>query len=57
MVKVRFQGTKKEMTWLLTIFRQMPEVKVSEISEMYRNKGTARYFRMYMEAEPEKTRE
>lgn len=53
MVKIRLQGTIREMKWLCKILEQDKRIKVLEISEPYANKGTNRHFRVYAEVEKE----
>ena len=40
MVKVRLQGTKEDMEWLEKQMENLPNVKITESSETFRNKGT-----------------
>ena len=49
MIKVRMQGTKEDMEWLQKKLEECPEVKITEISEAFSNKGTNKYFRQYLE--------
>ncbi|MBQ8232394.1 MAG: hypothetical protein IJZ34_10780 [Lachnospiraceae bacterium] len=51
MVKMRLQGTKEDMEWLEEQLVKLPNVQISESSEVYRNKGTNNYFRKYLEIE------
>ena len=51
MVKVRLQGTKEEMEWLEKQMEQIPNVQITESSELFSNKGTNKYFRKYLEIE------
>ena len=51
MVKVRLQGTKEDMEWLEEQLLQIPNVKLTESSEIFSNKGTNKYFRKYLEVE------
>lgn len=53
MVKIRLQGTIRDMKWLCKILEQDRRIKISEISEPYANKGTNKYFRVYVEVERE----
>ena len=50
-VKVRLQGTKEDMEWLEEQLLQIPNVKITESSEIFSNKGTNKYFRKYLEVE------
>ena len=49
MVKVRLQGTKEDMEWLEKQLSECPEVKITESSETFSNKGTSKYYRKYLE--------
>lgn len=51
MVKVRLQGTKEDMEWLEEQLRNIPNVEITESSEIFRNKGTNKYYRKYIEVE------
>ena len=50
-VKVRLQGTKEDMEWLEKQMEQIPNVQITESSELFSNKGTNKYFRKYLEIE------
>lgn len=41
MIKVRLQGTKEDMEWLEKQLSECPEVKITESSETFSNKGTS----------------
>lgn len=47
MLKVRLMGTKKDIVWFQKILQRHPKVEVLEISELYSNKGTNKYYRAY----------
>ena len=49
MIKVRLQGTKEDMEWLEKQLSECPEIKISQSSEPFSNKGTNKYFRKYLE--------
>ena len=49
MLKIRLMGTKNDIKWFEKILKRQPKVAVTEVSEMYRNKGTNRYYRAYVE--------
>jgi len=44
-------GTKKDIKWFEKILRRQPKVAVTEVSEMYQNKGTNKYYRVYVKVE------
>ena len=49
MLKIRLMGTKNDIKWFERFLRRQPKVVVTEVSELYRNKGTNRYYRAYVE--------
>ena len=49
MLKVRFMGTKNDIVWFQKILQRHPKIEVLEISELYINKGTSKYYRAYAE--------
>ncbi|RHS89763.1 hypothetical protein DW920_03940 [Clostridium sp. AM42-36] len=49
MLKVRLMGTKNDIVWFQKILQRHPKVEVLEISELYNNKGTSKYYRAYTE--------
>lgn len=53
MLKIRMQGTIRDIHWFKRLLERHPEVKVTEVSEPFTNKGTNRYFRVYAEIEKE----
>ncbi|SDB01846.1 hypothetical protein [Eubacterium oxidoreducens] len=57
MIKIRVQGTKEDINWLEKQIRTLRKVQVTESSEIYKNQGTKKYFRKYMEVEKETTTE
>jgi len=44
-------GTKNDIRWFEKILNRQPKVNVTEVSELYRNKGTNRYYRAYIEVQ------
>jgi hypothetical protein len=44
-------GTKNDIKWFEKILKRQPKVAVTEVSELYRNKGTNRYYRAYVEVQ------
>ena len=44
MLKVRLMGTKNDIAWF-------QKIEVMELSELYSNKGTSKYYRAYAEIE------
>lgn len=51
MLKIRLQGTLKDIQWFRRILEKHKELNVLEVSEAYANKGTSKYFRVYVEVE------
>ena len=51
MLKVRLMGTKNDIVWFQKILQRHPKVEVLEISELYSNKGTNKYYRAYPEVQ------
>ena len=49
MLKIRLMGTKNDIKWFERILRRQPKVAVMEVSDMYPNKGTNRFYRAYVE--------
>ncbi len=51
MLKIRLQGTKCDIKWFLKILTRIEKIKILSISDFYKNKGTDKYCRMYMDIE------
>ena len=51
MLKIRLQGTTKDIRWFKTILEKNSGIRVLQISDIFSNKGTNRYFRTYVEVE------
>ncbi len=51
MLKIRLQGTKKDINWFKKVVAQSEEIKVLQFSEPFSNKGTKTFFRVYGEIE------
>ena len=49
MLKVRLQGTKENIEWFCGLLKSSPQIEVILRSEIYTNKGTNKYYRMYAE--------
>ena len=54
MLKIRVQGTKSDIRWFREKFEQYPQIAVLQVSDLFSNKGTTKYFRMYAEIEEKK---
>ena len=53
MLKIRLMGTKNAIKWFEKLLERQPKVAVTEVSEMYRNKGTNRLQGVYRSAQSE----
>ncbi len=44
-------GTKNDIKWFQKILIRQPKIVVTDFSELYRNKGTNRYYRVYAQVQ------
>ncbi len=51
MLKIRMQGTKKDIRWFWRHMERDPKIRVLQVSDIFANKGTNKYFRAYAEVE------
>jgi hypothetical protein len=51
MLKIRFMGTKNDIAWFQKILKCHKKIEVLEISELYSNKGTRKYYRAYAQVQ------
>ena len=51
MLKIRLQGTTNELKWFRKILEKYSNFEILSISEPYANKGTNKYFRVYVDVE------
>lgn len=51
MLKIRLMGTRNDIKWFVKILRRLSKVVVTEVSEMYPNKGTNKFYRTYVEVQ------
>lgn len=49
MLKIRLQGTKNDIKWFKKFLDRNSKINVSEFSDYFQNKGTNRYYRVYVE--------
>ena len=49
MLKIRLQGTVRDIRGFKRLLEKHPEIRVIQVSEIFSNKGTNRYFRFYAE--------
>ena len=49
MLKIRLQGTVKDIRWFKRLLEKQQEIQVRQMSDIFSNKGTSRYFRSYVE--------
>ena len=54
MLKLRIMGTKNDIKWFSKFLSRNKNISVLEISEPYENKGTKKYYRVYVEVEKNK---
>lgn len=47
MLKIRLQGTLKDIKWFRQLLERHGEVDVQEVSKPFANKGTNKYFRVW----------
>ena len=57
MLKIRLQGTVRDIRWFKRLLERHPEIRVLQVSEIFSNKGTNRYFRSYAEVEKKDKKE
>lgn len=50
-LKIRMQGTVRDLRWFRRLLERHEEIAVMRVSEAYANKGTKNFFRMYAEVE------
>ena len=51
MLKIRMQGSKREIVWFTKLLKRCRSLELLEHSKIFSNKGTDKYFRMYAEIE------
>lgn len=51
MLKIRMQGTLKDLKWFRQLLEDSEEIRINRVSEAFANKGTKQFFRMYAEVE------
>ena len=51
MLKIRLMGTKSDIRWFQNFLQIDSDIEVLELSDLYPNKGTDRYYRSYAEVE------
>ena len=56
MLKIRMQGTLKDIRWFKGLMERHGEIKVKNVSKPFKNKGTDQYVRVYAEIEKEERR-
>ena len=57
MLKIRLMGTKNDITWFKKIMQRHPKVEVLEMSYLYPNKVTDKYYRSYVEVKKSNVKE
>lgn len=54
MLKIRLQGTTRDLKWFKKILERDKRINVLSVSEPFANKGTNKYFRVYADVEKNK---
>ena len=54
MLKIRLQGTKNDLKWFRKLLERDRRIHVLDISDIYTNKGTNKYYRVYAEVRKNK---
>ena len=49
MIKIRLQGTKNDIRWLVRLFQRDKRFEVQNVSTFFDNVGTDKYKRVYAE--------
>lgn len=57
MLKVRLMGTKNDIKWFEKILKRNPKIELLEFSDFYANKGTNKYYRVYVEVKKRNVKE
>ena len=57
MLKIRLMGTKNDIKWFEKILKRNPKVELLEFSDLYTNKGTSKYYRVYAEVKKSNVKE
>ena len=57
MLKIRLMGTKNDITWFQKTIKRHPKMEVLEMSDLYPNKGTDKYYRAYIEVKKSNIKE
>ena len=56
-VKSQIDGNKNDITWFKKIMQRHPKIEVLELSDLYPNKGTDKYYRSYAEVKKRNIKE
>lgn len=51
MIKLRVQGTKNDIQLICEMMKKDPRIEIIQVSEIYSNKGTNKYFRWYADVQ------
>lgn len=57
MLKIRLQGTKRDIQWFMKVLTYCEMVEILQSSKILSNKGTDKYYRMYAEVEQKEVEE
>ena len=57
MLKIRLMGTKNDIKWFEKILKRNPKIELLEFSDLYPNKCTNKYYRVYAEVKKRNVKE
>lgn len=57
MLKIRLMGTKNDIKWFEKILKRNTKIEVTEFSDLYPNKGTKKFYRVYAEVKKSNIKE
>lgn len=57
MLKIRLQGTKRDIQWFMKVLTYCEMVEILQSSKILSNKRTDKYYRMYAEVEQKEVEE
>jgi len=53
MLKIRLMGTRNDIKWFKKVLEREKNVRILQVSDPFTNKGTNKYYRVYVEIERE----
>ena len=54
MIELRIMGDEQDIDWFYRVLEKTLDVEVVEVSDFYTNRGTNRYYRIYVEVDKAK---